>query len=96
MYYLVYFHSNSGDAVKHKDSLKQRFGDGNVYAPNGANVFVIKTPLSLTDIMEKLGFNEEDQFSGFVSRIEQDGVNGWFSNTLWEFLRSPVQKLVDS
>ena len=87
--YLVYLPKvEEGGEHPSRENLTKIFGEDKVYMPSGGGIFVIKAGSNLSDLMNKLGIDDENKRTGFVSRIEPNGINGWFSRALWDFLSS--------
>lgn len=89
--FLIYIPNESGrkNAIK---QLKTKYKAKNsIYQLNDSPVFCLKTEsgTSLHAIMKTVGFNEENKVVGFVQDMSSN-QNGWFNDSLWEWLGSSL------
>ena len=89
--YLLYF-DPAGDALN-EESLKGLFGADNVYKMNSSDNWVVKIPAdeNMTSIMSKVGFSADGKARGIIVEFVPGYYNGWYSPSMWDFIRSPVK-----
>ena len=92
-HYIVYYREKQ-EAQKTPPDLNQCFGKNNVYQLNGSTSFVVKTDDDTlgSAVMDTLGFTNEEQATGVVVNFENADINGWYYQTLWDFIKRPYQK----
>ena len=89
--YLLHY-DPAGDAPD-EQRLKSLFGSDNVYKMNASDNWVIKIPAneSMTTVMHKVGFSSNGKARGLFVAFVPGCYNGWYSPSLWDFIRRPVK-----
>ncbi len=102
--YLIYLDaadgSNSSDDksswINDTDSsLKKTFRE-NVMRLNSSNCWVVKVPQNdtMSNIMERCGLSNSGKNRGIVVEFVNSHFSGWYSTSLWEFIRQPIEEAI--
>ena len=89
--YLLYYDPAGGEPAEQQ--LRNLFGSDNVYKMNSSDNLVIKIPAdeSITTVMDKAGFSSGGKARGIIVEFVPGCYNGWYSPSLWDFIRRPVK-----
>lgn len=75
------------------DKISKNFGGGHaVKRLNSSTSIVVKVPASYTvsDVLGKAELDNKGNNRGIVIEFVNGSYNGWYSPSLWDFIRKPL------
>lgn len=71
--------------------LDKGYGKDNFMRLNYSDNWIVKVPnnVPLSDILQKIGISNEGQSRGVAFEFISGYFNGWYSPSLWDFIRKP-------